>query len=107
VLRVLKTAGTGIAAGPVIMDDRAMQAMHAAWPGTQAPLSGSEAAVIGLAALTVVVIPSLWPLANQLDTMAHEGAHAVVASVLGFTVLGVTLDRNADGRPDMPVAAAS
>jgi hypothetical protein len=74
-----------------------MQATHAVWPGTQAPLPGSEAALIGLAALAVVMIPFLWPLANQLDTMAHEGAHAVVASVLGFTVLGVTLDRNSDG----------
>lgn len=74
-----------------------MQATHAAWPGTQAPLPGSEAALIGLAVLAVVMVPFLWPLANQLDTMAHEGAHAVVASVLGFTVLGVTLDRNSDG----------
>jgi hypothetical protein len=67
------------------------------WPGTQAPLPGPEAVLIGLAALAVVMIPFLWPLANQLDTMAHEGAHAVVASVLGFTVRGVTLDRNSDG----------
>jgi hypothetical protein len=74
-----------------------MQATHAVWPGNQAPLPGSEAVLIGLAALAVVVIPFLWPLANQLDTMAHEGAHAVVASVLGFTVLGVTLDRNSEG----------
>jgi hypothetical protein len=74
-----------------------MQARHAVWPRTQAPLPGPEAALIGLAALAVVMIPFLWPLANQLDTMAHEGAHAVVASVLGFTVRGVTLDRNSDG----------
>jgi hypothetical protein len=36
-------------------------------PGIQAPLSGAEAALIGLAALGVVMIPFLWPLADHLD----------------------------------------
>jgi hypothetical protein len=66
-------------------------------PGTVAPLPGIDAALIGLAALAVVMIPFLWPLANQLGVMAHEGAHAVVGSAMGFTVAGVTLDMNADG----------
>jgi hypothetical protein len=39
------------------------------------------------------MVPFLWPLADRLDTMAYEGAHAIVASTLGFTVPGVTLDR--------------
>jgi hypothetical protein len=55
------------------------------------------AALIGLAALTVMAIPFLWPLVAQFDTMAHEGAHAIVASTVGFTDLGVTLDRDSDG----------
>ena len=74
-----------------------MQATHALLPGTQVPLPGVEAAFIGLAAVAVVMIPFLWPLVDQFDTMAHEGTHAVVASVMGFTVLGVTLDKNSNG----------
>ena len=74
-----------------------MQAAHALLPGTQAPLPGPEAALIGLAAFAVVMIPFLWPLADHFDTMAHEGAHAVVASAMGFTVLGVTLDHKSNG----------
>jgi hypothetical protein len=74
-----------------------MQATHPLLPGTQAPLPGPEAALIGLAAFAVMVIPFLWPLVDQLDTMAHEGAHAAVASVMGFTVLGVTLDQQSNG----------
>jgi hypothetical protein len=74
-----------------------MQAMHALLPGTQAPLPGPEAAFIGLAAFAVVMIPFLWPLVNQFDTMAHEGAHAAVGSAMGFTVLGVTMDHESNG----------
>jgi hypothetical protein len=62
-----------------------------------APLPGGEAALVGLAALAVVMMPSLWPLVEQFNTMAHEGAHAAVASVMGFKVVGVTLDEDSDG----------
>jgi hypothetical protein len=74
-----------------------MYASRVTVPGIQAPLSGAEAALIGLAALGVVMIPFLWPLADHLDTMAHEGAHAIAASAMGFTLLGVTLDQDAGG----------
>jgi hypothetical protein len=70
---------------------------HAPLPGMQMPLPGPVAALVGLAALAVVLIPTLWRLADHLDTMAHEGAHAVVGSTLGFTVLGVRMDANANG----------
>ena len=72
-----------------------MHALQAA--EAQATLPGLEAALIGLAALGVVMIPFLWPLANHFDAMAHEGAHAIVASAVGFTLLGVTLDREGGG----------
>jgi Peptidase M50B-like len=71
--------------------------MHTVPPGAQAPLPGSEAALVGLAALAVVMIPFLWPLADHFDTMAHEGAHAIAASAMGFTLLGVTLDQESNG----------
>ena len=65
--------------------------MNAA-PGTVAPLSGTEAALIGLAALAVVMIPFLWPLVEQFNVMAHEGAHALVAFAMGFKITKVTMD---------------
>jgi hypothetical protein len=70
---------------------------HTILPGTQAPLPGPEAALIGLAALAVVMIPLLRPLADHFDAMAHEGAHAIVASAMGFTLLGVWLDEESNG----------
>jgi hypothetical protein len=66
-------------------------------PGTLAPLPGAVAALIGLAALAVVMIPFLWLLVEQFDTMAHEGAHALVATTMGFTVDRVELDMDSNG----------
>src|SRR5215472_6351012 len=81
-----------------------MHAMHAPPPGTHtvppgtlAPLPASEAALVGLAALAVVMIPFLWPLVEQFNAMAHEGAHAIVGSAMGFTVGGVTVDMESNG----------
>jgi len=70
---------------------------HPLPPGIEAPLSGSAAVLVGLAALAIVLIPFLSPLSSQLDTMAHEGAHAMVAGALGFTVLGVLVAQDASG----------
>jgi hypothetical protein len=95
--RVMEMARTGLPYGRSSGTLGGMQATHALLPGTQAPLPGTEAALIGLAAFAVGLIPFLWPLVDHFDTMAHEGAHAVVASVMGFTVLGVTLDQNSNG----------
>jgi hypothetical protein len=66
-------------------------------PGTVAPLSGTEAALIGLAALAVVIIPFLWPLVEQFNVMAHEGAHALVAFAMGFKIQSVTIDIDSSG----------
>ena len=77
--------------------------MYAKLPGAHAPLPGMQAlpgpvaALVGLAALVVVLTPTLWRLAEHVDTMAHEGAHAVAASTMGFTVQGVTMDADANG----------
>jgi len=54
-------------------------------------LPGGEAALVGLAALVVVFLPFLWPLVEHFNAMAHEGAHAVVGSPMGFGIKGVTL----------------
>jgi hypothetical protein len=62
-----------------------------------AVLPGAVAALVGVAVLAVVVVPFLWPVVEHFATMAHEGAHAFVASVLGFTLEGVLLERDASG----------
>jgi hypothetical protein len=61
--------------------------------GMLAPLPGGTAALIGLAALVVVMVPFLWPLARHVNVMAHEGAHALAAILLGFTLETVILRR--------------
>jgi hypothetical protein len=66
-------------------------------PGTPAPLSSGTAALVGLAALGVVMTPLLWPFVEHFNAMAHEGAHALVAFVMGFKVAGVTLDEQSRG----------
>jgi hypothetical protein len=74
-----------------------MYPTHALVPGTEAPLPGSEAVLVGLAALAVVFLPFLWPLVEQFNVMAHEGAHAVVGSIMGFGIRGVKLDIESRG----------
>lgn len=59
---------------------------------TQTPLPGPEAALIGLAALVVVITQILWLFGGHLNAMAHEGAHAMIGSILGFPVQGVELN---------------
>ena len=55
------------------------------------------AALVGAAALIVVLVPFLWPLVEHFNAMAHEGAHAVVGGATGFTLEGVRLGRDASG----------
>ena len=65
---------------------------------TQTPLPGPEAALIGLAALAVVMAQILWPLADHLNVMAHEGTHAITGSIVGFGIEGIEINPNADGQ---------
>ena len=83
-----------------ITDAHAMHATPAAQPGIQAPLPGGEAALVGLVALAVVIIPFLWPLVEHFSAMAHEGAHAVMGSVMGFGIKGVKLSMETSGVTD-------
>jgi Peptidase M50B-like len=61
--------------------------------GLPAPLPGGVAALIGVGALVVVMVPFLWPIARHFNVIAHEGAHALTAVVLGFTLETVILKR--------------
>jgi len=58
---------------------------------TQAPLSGEDAALVGLAVFTAVILPATWAVVRFLIVMAHEGAHALVAFAMGFKSDGVTI----------------
>jgi hypothetical protein len=72
--------------------------------GLQAPLPGSVAVLIGLAAVAVMVVPFLWPLVEHFNAMAHEGAHAMTGSLLGFAPLGMHFKRNATAVTHFPAS---
>jgi hypothetical protein len=59
------------------------------------PLPAS--ASLGLAAFAVVILSELWSAAKHVDTIAHEGAHAVIGAACGRRVIGVRMFRNGDG----------
>lgn len=65
--------------------------------GTQAP--PSEAAIIATAAfaLALVLMPGLWRHARHLVTMAHEGAHGLVAVLTGRKPAGIKLHTDTSG----------
>jgi hypothetical protein len=62
---------------------------------TQVPLTGEEAILIGLAALAMTMIGTLWRFVRHGMVIAHEGGHAVAAAILGRKVSGIAL--NSDG----------
>ncbi len=65
---------------------------------TQPPLSFGTSLGIGLAALLVVNFPGTWAFIRYFTTMAHEGSHVVMRSLLGFKITGVELKlKNAAG----------
>jgi hypothetical protein len=68
-----------------------MQAIHP-------PLSAGEAFLIGLVAVVVVMIPLLWAPVEHFSVMTHEGAHALLAVILGLTVTEIVLDRHNGGK---------
>jgi hypothetical protein len=62
------------------------------------PLSAGEAVLIGLAVAVIVMVPLVSAPAQHLWRMTHEGAHALLALILGLTVTEIVLDRHANGR---------
>jgi len=69
------------------------------------PLPGPDVVLLGLAAFLVVYAKSLWSLAMHFHVMAHEGMHAITATILGIRVRGVKLKRNGDGETQYRVPA--
>jgi hypothetical protein len=64
---------------------------------TQSPLSGGEAVLIGLVVLALVAFETTWSVVRHIDTMAHEGAHAIISSLSGRGVQSIKIKPNADG----------
>ncbi|HEU5421457.1 MAG TPA: M50 family metallopeptidase [Streptosporangiaceae bacterium] len=67
----------------------------------QAHLPASASVLIGAVALAAAVLPGLSQLTRYVNTMAHEGAHAVMGSAMGSRVMGVTLRGNGEGRTSL------
>jgi hypothetical protein len=63
----------------------------------QAPLPAAASVVIGLAALGAVGVQEIWLLTRHVNTIAHEGAHALVGTAVGRKVQSVRLRPNATG----------
>ena len=64
---------------------------------TQAPLPAAAAVLAGLLALVLVVLPT-WLVVQHVNTIAHEGTHALVGSGMGGTVQSVTMKPDGKGR---------
>src|SRR5580693_4474721 len=64
----------------------------------QLPLSSGESVVIGLVTAVVVLVPLLGVPAAHFSGMTREGAHALLAVILGVTVAEILLDRHSGGK---------
>lgn len=63
----------------------------------QAHLPGAVAAVIGVVALGAAVLPDIWFVTRHFQTVAHEAAHATVASAVGRKVHRVSIKPDGSG----------
>jgi hypothetical protein len=63
----------------------------------QAPLSAAGSVLIGLLALVAVTLQVLWLIVRHVNTIAHEGAHAMTDSALGHRIEWVHLNADATG----------
>src|ERR1700691_2019529 len=62
------------------------------------PLSAGASVLVGLVATAVVMIPMLWMPVEHFSAMTHEGAHALLAVILGLTVTEIVLNRHNTGK---------
>lgn len=70
------------------------------WAGVLAmhhPLSAGESLLIGLVVAVIVLVPLVSAPAEHFWRMTHEGAHALLALILGLTVTEIVLDRHSGG----------
>jgi hypothetical protein len=62
----------------------------------QPHLPGATAVLLAIVALGAVA-PGIWLVTRHLTVMAHEGAHATLASTFGHRIDGITFASNAAG----------
>jgi hypothetical protein len=91
----------GLARGNAMTPAPSLESQLAQIGEKQPPLSPTASVLIGLAALVTVSVPFLWLLVRYVDTIPHEGAHAVTGSAIGRTVLAVTLTGSGGGQTDV------
>lgn len=65
---------------------------------THLPLSSGDAILVGLVVAAITLVPLLWRPAEHFYTMGHEGAHALLAIFLGFSVAEIVLDKRSHGK---------
>jgi Peptidase M50B-like len=63
----------------------------------QTHLPGPLAVLLGIVAVGAAALPDVWLLTRHVYTIAHEGAHATVGSVMGRQVTGVKMFRDGSG----------
>ena len=75
---------------------------------TQPRLPFGTSLGIGLAALIAVNFPGTWTFIRYFGTMAHEGSHVVMGSLMGFKINGVRLNmKDASGETEAPGIGAN
>lgn len=62
------------------------------------PLSPSDSVLVGLAALAITMIPVLRAMSGHFSVMGREGAHALLAFFVGFSIGEIVLDRHSGGK---------
>jgi hypothetical protein len=72
-----------------------------AFAALQPHLPPGTSAAVGALALGAAILPGLSALTQHVNTMAHEGAHAMMGSATGRTITGVRLRGNGDGLTTM------
>jgi hypothetical protein len=63
----------------------------------QAHLSGPLSVLLALLAAAAAFVPLVWAVTRHITVIAHEGAHATMASAVGRKVDGIKFKMNADG----------
>jgi hypothetical protein len=64
---------------------------------TQPPPSAGIVLGAALAAVVLVLVPRLWPVARHVVTIAHEGAHGLAALLSGRRLAGIRLHSDTSG----------
>jgi len=63
----------------------------------QGRLNGFLAILIGLTAAVVVLLPALWEVSQHVNTMAHEGGHALMCVLIGQKLDSVKMKLDGTG----------